>query len=67
MHFVQFPIVSWSCQNIRDLYLCMNVFVTTLICYGLPVQRSDVKELKVFYKTFIEKLRPEQNGNIWRR
>jgi hypothetical protein len=45
----------------------MNVFVTTLICYGLPVQRSDVKELKVFYKTFIEKLRPEQNGNIWQR
>ncbi|CAK9198433.1 unnamed protein product [Sphagnum troendelagicum] len=35
--------------------------------YCLHIQRSDVKELKVFYKTFIEKLRPEQNGNIWQR
>lgn len=31
------------------------------------LQRSDVKELKVLYKSFIEKLRPQQNGSMWRR
>ncbi|XP_024390921.1 exportin-T isoform X2 [Physcomitrium patens] len=37
--------------------------------FCLHIQRSDVKELKPLYKSFIEKLRPQQqqNGHAWSR
>ncbi|KAH6557672.1 hypothetical protein KP509_1Z101100 [Ceratopteris richardii] len=32
--------------------------------YCFHIQRSDVKDFKSFFKSLIEKLRPQQNGNV---
>lgn len=32
--------------------------------YCLHIQRSDVKDIKSFYKSLVEKLKPQQNGNM---
>ncbi|KAI5083164.1 hypothetical protein GOP47_0002907 [Adiantum capillus-veneris] len=35
--------------------------------YCFHIQRSDMKDFKSFYKSFVEKLKPQQNGSVPRR
>jgi len=62
-----------KCGNDLLMYLATKVLPAVQCSpnlaeeFCLHLQRSDVKELKVLYKSFIEKLRPQQNGSMWRR